>query len=704
MVEGVEESVVRGPETGSKNRKRRHESTGSDDNGSSRQSFWTKEIVAVNIPGQLLHDPQPTVTVYLGDVLHPIPQSMFLSHVWGDGLDSECMVCKKPFQTDGAPPIRTIGFEFAKALPVIPVDITQTVVTPYHIRIYNRHFACIEAKNISYIPVSHVWYEDVATAQDNRMENIDVSRIVYQTVVRSLLAVTQKYGNSEIWHDYMSVPQWRREVQQQLLLSIPTIYNYPKTAMIHLHDVQAVNLDGIQGVTVSNIHEMSQYTKFVDSLSAITSSRWFERMWVTLEYMQSNEIIILANDFSICSMSAREISLRIDDVATECIKSHGNSKFTSDLRERNCHWTRIVSWGDMETWKSRQDKLRTLGFAMGILGRRNCREERDYYLALGAMLDFKPKQTPLILIQDTFQYFLSLAHYTLEMGDYTPLLFTPLTDEKVDPRAPWLYGYSKVSGKFWDLGVCHKRAKSQQIIRNGKIVPELESVGVIEMFEYYDFDGAPTEVFDHVASNITRASGICPKAFCSAVDRVFTRLERKGLYTEWENEISNNSMDPEQEYDLAKLGRLLNEYVILQNRADSQQSSQQRSGLLEQMITFLNLERRGEHNADCRFSVTSAEAEWYHEEYGKYMEGIGRVSCKFCGQRSIFRLTSWETPTPEISQVYRIPGLLYDETIPEGVGLVVSGQRIIGKMSYGTPACECHKLELVELGSCDIAN
>ena len=95
-------------------------------------------------------------------------------------------------------------------------------------------------------------------------------------------------------------------------------------------------------------------------------------MWVTLEYMQSNDIIILAEDFSICSTSAREISLRIDDVATECVKIHGNSKFTLDVRERSGRWTTIISWIDMETWKSRQDKQRTLGFAMGILGRRNC--------------------------------------------------------------------------------------------------------------------------------------------------------------------------------------------------------------------------------------------------------------------------------------------------------------------------------------------
>ena len=264
MVEGAEEQVTLRPGRGSNGRKRRLESTGSDDNRSDWRRFWAeKDIIADSNPGQRLHDPQPIVKVYLGDVLHPIPQSMFLSYVWGDSLDSDCMVCKKPFQSDSSPPIRTIAFEHATASPVTPVDITDTLVTPYHIRIFNRHFACIKAKKISYIPVPHAWYEDVATAQDNRTENINVSRIVYQTVVRSLLAVTQKYGNSEIWHDYMSVPQWRREIQQQLLLSIPTIYNYPKRAMIHLHDVQAVNIDDVQSVTLSNIQELSQYTNLL---------------------------------------------------------------------------------------------------------------------------------------------------------------------------------------------------------------------------------------------------------------------------------------------------------------------------------------------------------------------------------------------------------------------------------------------------------
>jgi hypothetical protein len=469
--------------------------------------------------------------------------------------------------------------------------------------------------------------------------------------------------------------------------------------MIHLHDVQAVHLHDVQTVTLSEIQDATPYKKFVNGLSAITSSQWFERMWVTLEYMQSNETIILAEDFSICSTNAREISLSMDAVVTECVRSRGNDRFTLDVRRNQGHWPTMVSWSDMETWKSRQDKHRTLGSAIGILGRRKCREQRDYYLALGAMLDFKPKQNPLILIQDTFQYFLCLALHALETGDYTPLLFTLLKVENVDSRAPWLHGYSKMSGKFWDLGVCHRKTRSQQIIRNDKIMPELESVGVIEWFEYYNFAGAPDSVFGYIASKITRAAGICPNAFCSAVDRIFTRLERKALYTEWENKGQENSTGSEEEYDLTKLGQLLNDYVILQKRDESQESGQQKLDLLKKMIILLKLDKKGKHTADSRLAITSAEAEWYREEYGKYMEGIGRVSCKFCGRRSIFRFTLWEKPAPEVSQVYRIPGLLYDETVPEGVRLVICGQKIIGKMTYGTPACECHRLEIVDLGT-----
>jgi hypothetical protein len=198
---------------------------------------------------------QPTLSIFLGNDLQKVPQSNFLSHVWGNGLDSKCMACDQYFQTTTGPPIRTIGFKILKTSQSDSSDITQMPVAPYHIRVFNRHLSCITSKQYNYVPVSHAWREDVATAREGGIADINVARIVYQTTVRSLLAVTKKYGESEIWHDYLSVPQWRREIQQQLLLVIPDIFRFPKTTIIHFDDVKPAHL--------SDRPENSPYNKLI---------------------------------------------------------------------------------------------------------------------------------------------------------------------------------------------------------------------------------------------------------------------------------------------------------------------------------------------------------------------------------------------------------------------------------------------------------
>src|SRR6202000_2838756 len=97
--------------------------------------------------------------------------------------------------------------------------------------------------------------------------------------------------------------------------------------------------------------------------------------------------------------------------------------------------------------------------------------------------------------------------------------------------------------------------------------------------------------------------------------------------------------------------------------------------IMEEIDTILKLERGETNCKDNREEITRQEAEWYHNKHGRPMEGVARVRCKFCAQRFIFRLTCWEIPTMDYSQVYRIPGLLYDETVPDGTGLVMSGEK-----------------------------
>jgi hypothetical protein len=320
----------------------------------------------------------------------------------------------------------------------------------------------------------------VSTAQKDHVQNIEIARLVYQIPIKSLFALSEKDATIEIWHDYLSVPQWQQKIQQQLLLAIPTIYSYPSGMVMHLDDVQMTHLDAIL--------QNTNYQTFIEGISKLTRSRWFDRMWVTLEYIQGQEVSILTEDFHILSTSARDLSLRVEEDIAKYVRLFGHDKFTENALAKEYRWSKSVSWSDMETWKNRDPKYRTLGGTIYIIGQKECREYHDYFFAIRGLLGLGQNyvQVASILAEDTFQSCLSISWEALEKGDYSPLLFTPLKGERRDLRAPWLHGHSKMSEDLWDLGMCHQKARSQTIIRGGLIQPELESVGIVEEFEHYE--------------------------------------------------------------------------------------------------------------------------------------------------------------------------------------------------------------------------
>ncbi|CAM1504591.1 Fc.00g021820.m01.CDS01 [Cosmosporella sp. VM-42] len=230
---------------------------------------------------------------------------------------------------------------------------------------------------------------------------------------------------------------------------------------------------------------------------------------------------------------------------------------------------------------------------------------------------------------------------------------------------------------LWDLGVCHKKANSLEIIKDGAIQPNLESVGMLEC-----------------ETN--------PMVFCHAVDRILTRVEAKALYTEWEADETRRTAQSPPAYDYSSLGKLLDQVCAFHYDMNSDLPAVHMWELSKRIVEILRLDKPGRKTADSRMALTQAEAKWYVDRYGRDMEGLGRVRCKFCAQRSLFRLTLWEKPEVESTQVYRIPGLLFDETIPDGVGLVVRDGAVIGKMTSGTPACDCRRSERVNLGSVEV--
>ncbi|KAI1131688.1 hypothetical protein F5Y10DRAFT_43742 [Nemania abortiva] len=630
---------------------------------------------------------EPTIIIYLGSVRQQVAQSKYLSHIWRSGLDSPCAVCHQDFGGKGDPPIRTFTFETSEDLSEDASDITQLPIAPHPIRVFNRHFECLKLKRIKYIPISHVWHDAVSQAQVARDATFNAIRLGYQVPIKSLLALTKHFGRLEIWHDYISVPQWQTATQQQLLLQLPNIFSYPDHMVMHLDDVPSSYL--------KDIVESPSYNIFLEGITKMTNSRYFERMWVVLEYIQSQKAIILSQYYDVFDKPAAELSDIAGVNLGRYISRFGQNRFNEIARAKGFQWSRRACWDDQQTWKHQDPKLRTLGAAMFIIGQKACRDNHDYFFSLRFLLGLHQDAAEIttILSDNTFESYLALCWDALDNGDYSPLLFLPLDAEEPDPRAPWLRGHSKISHNLWDYGTCRQQAKSMTIIRKSKIEPELECIGVVQSFEHYDFFGSVESVFLRVAKKVIDVSGLCPRAFCSAISRIFPSAAGKGVFsTPSAIHIDTDETEP-QPTDLANIQKLLERLSYLTFRGEHRTEAMHVS---KKLISLLGLGLPEKHSSLSRIKAASEEAQWYK----KKLEGLAAVECKGCSQSFLFRATVWDPPTvTAAAEMYRIPGLLYDDTIAEGTGLMVCEGKIIGKMAYATPACECRNSEFVEIKS-----
>jgi hypothetical protein len=221
---------------------------------------------------------------------------------------------------------------------------------------------------------------------------------------------------------------------------------------------------------------------------------------------------------------------------------------------------------------------------------------------------------------------------------------------------------------------------------------ELEAVGVIEEFEYFDFS---CDNIIHMICEITRriikCSGLSSPAFCAAVERCFPWPQSLAIHTHW-SPVKQRLRKPELDCDA--ISKLIEQFADCDEKNDN-------DGILaasRSLIGSLGLDEVYQEMGTTPLQLASTAAAWYLEKGCHRPGGVARVRCNACGRRFFFQLCMWYyAPEPEAAQLYRIPGLLYDQSVPDGIGIVVSKTKIIGRMDYGTRACGCRRMKVVEI-------
>lgn len=216
-----------------------------------------------------------------------LPKALLLLSFWNNHFDTQCMICDRNFQ-ELDPAIRTVSLK---------------EISPLIVKVHNRHLSCIKEHGASFIPMSHVWHESIADANLSKKNRLDASEHIFKVLAEILPIVTAKFspvfGGVELWHDYISIPQWNRQVQQALLLMLPHIYHISPFCLIYLDDVTSDQLMTVvkscagrstdakvsrSTYTTQTFFAANQGSKIVVNrknyglLTGLFRARWFQRM------------------------------------------------------------------------------------------------------------------------------------------------------------------------------------------------------------------------------------------------------------------------------------------------------------------------------------------------------------------------------------------------------------------------------------------
>ncbi|KAJ4355734.1 uncharacterized protein N0V89_003754, partial [Didymosphaeria variabile] len=433
----------------------------------------------------------------------PVPLSD-LDELWmvNDRSGLRCYACGGMFDNEAL--IRTFLFQ-SVATTTGRNNSIRTTARDYQIVFYNRHVQCFHG--IRYIAVSHVWN---ATVSDAHVQGPSTTlkeaarNHILESVERMRIGLDGNLDlDTEVWYDYLSVPQWETDLKLSILRAIPEVFANASFTFVHLDDVHSSAINLIRNGTNSSARVLG--------ITSVCNATWFKRVWTVMEYIRSNTVKMVTSDGSIYPSDEllqdvfkvwdRERELLGDIHALEGLAGLG---------------TNIVPWNLGPLHVARLRKKIDFGSAFSLLSRRGCRSRGDFFHAL---LGIVKADCQGDLAEDPVKATLTVATKCLEAGDYSPLLVVP-RPEPVDPASlPPLYhtaGYIDILafGLQPSTGFPEFYSESTFELESSQI--KLERIGTVEHAVRADGYG-PFDTYIYCAHIALQYTGPVVDAFVETV-------------------------------------------------------------------------------------------------------------------------------------------------------------------------------------------
>ncbi|KAK2744999.1 hypothetical protein CKAH01_18307 [Colletotrichum kahawae] len=482
----------------------------------------------------------------------------------------------------------------------------------------------------------------------------------------------------ELWHDYFSVPQWSDGLKSNILLVIHEIFHRADVTVVYLYDV----LPRLFSQITKGRSSMERLT----AITGVCKARWFKRMWTAMEFVRSRAVRIMTADYHLAVDTGDPMLLQtLETQFYKEVQQHFGGNLYGVQGIVHMEAGNLIPWclGPLRETRSSQPAI--FGMAFSLLSKRLYREDADFSHALRSITGISQKSSS----RDFYDELLWVAKERLLAGDYSPLLMTPklaIYDRRLDPAEA--YNFNDVW--TWDFGdqisppIYGRPSLGSQ---ENTLRAKLEAIGVVQMI-------------------------VEPTGFGDDLQHLKSSID-----------IALTVTGPELEPFVATLGSRIygmNNEVVIKHLKDNDLVGPMKEALLV-------------HHEGCRqwqgWWVKSLGLggdniiRWFADALTltKPIEGLGQthmyavggkfgpmhcgphmyfatIFCEHCYKTALFRVGLF-APKYEArgARAWRIPGLQYSMSHRNGMAFLEKSGRIVGRMMWATPACDCREAEIIEL-------
>ncbi|KAJ4418982.1 hypothetical protein N0V82_005207 [Gnomoniopsis sp. IMI 355080] len=586
------------------------------------------------------------------------------------------------------------------------------------ILLHDRHLQCLH-ETTKYVAVSHVWDRSIAELQaeywkDPELNEHDVNKvacIAREVPVRVYMGLTKADSASnntqhthaassktlEVWHDYVSVPQWHKTFKGRILTNIPSIYKHADFVVVYMSDLQP-----------SSVYAMREGSKIEDRIRGITdvcNTMWFRRMWTAMECVRASRLRPMLADFS----------MPYGPELTEDGNNHGWGEWVPFFHEAHLRWQKERNLEQARTGSVTgaqvQDRMTNIAMPgrnllphmLGNLGPVRAlfvqgRLTEDVVDDMAAIPMDKPQQAAT-----------AIARACMRKGDLSPLLMLPKDRDQ---------NYSNPHAGFNEFGLFGLNPEvsgpKECKMSGGNPVIRAERIGTVTLAKRL-WKQSTKQTFHELARMVLGFTG--PNDIDAFVETICCHFFGEKLEFAQEHLAHESTRKQLRQ----KLTELYNEFPDVQrkNITDSiasilsldQPHPEGISANLWSPIDFskcISTLRRPFYSLPSKMiAIANLAVPLQVHHHGRIMHGaderaLASVRCEICHRDFLLQvaliLRNNASPSAVLgAAAYRVPGLRYELTLPGGTGWLIKDGRIMARFLWAQKTCMCENIQEVEV-------